>query len=100
MPAQYEIRYLRTAECDLYGILDYISRDNPSAAESWLKKIDDSISLLGSNPYLGRIPKDIHLANKGYRMLVVDKYLVFYIIKEKTIQIRRILHGARKYNFL
>ncbi|NIM11580.1 MAG: type II toxin-antitoxin system RelE/ParE family toxin [Candidatus Aminicenantes bacterium] len=35
-------------------------------------------------------------------MLVVDKYLVFYVVKDqsKTVQIRRILHGARKYDFL
>jgi toxin ParE1/3/4 len=53
-----------------------------------------------SNPFLGRVPKDDRLKNKGYRMLVVDKYLVFYIVKNKTIQIRRIIHGARNYNFL
>jgi hypothetical protein len=35
----------------------------------------------------------------GYRMLVVDKYLVFYVVK-KIIQIRRVIHGARRYSFL
>lgn len=100
MSSQYEIRYLRTAECDLYGIFDYISQDNPSAAADLLEKIDHSISLLASNPYLGVIPKDIRLKNKGYRMLIVEKYLVFYIVKDKTVQIRRIIHGARRYNFL
>ena len=96
----YEIRYLKTAECDLYGIFDYISQDNPSAAASLLERIDHSISRLVSSPYLGRVPNDVRLKNKGYRMLVVEKYLVFYIVKKKTIQIRRIIHGARNYNFL
>jgi len=36
---EYEIRYLKTAECDLYGIVDYISQDNPSAAAALLKRI-------------------------------------------------------------
>jgi hypothetical protein len=36
----------------------------------------------------------------GYRMLVVDKYLVFYVVKKKIIQIRRVIHGARRYSFL
>jgi len=97
---QYEIRYLRTAECDLYGIFDYISQDNPSAAAALLERIDTSISRLASNPYLGMVPKDVRLKNKGYRMLVVEKYLVFYVVKKKVVQVRRILHGARNYNFL
>jgi len=32
--------------------------------------------------------------------LVVDKYLVFYVVKSKTVQIRRVIHGARQYEFL
>ena len=100
MSSKYNIRYLRTAECDLYGIFDYISRDNPTAAAALLEKIDSSIALLSSNPNMGVVPKDIRLKNKGYRVLVVEKYLVFYIVKSKTIQIRRVLHGARKYNSL
>jgi addiction module RelE/StbE family toxin len=100
MNSEYNIRYLKTAECDLYGIFDYISQDNPSAADALLKRIDHSISRLASNPYLGMAPKDVRLKSKGYRMLVVEKYLVFYIVKNKTVQIRRIIHGARNYNFL
>jgi len=97
---KYEIRYLKTAECDLYGIFDYISQDNPTAAADLLERIDHSISRLASNPYLGVVPKDLRLKNKGYRMLVVEKYLVFYIVKNETVQVRRILHSARNYNFL
>jgi addiction module RelE/StbE family toxin len=96
----YDIRYLRTAECDLYGIFDYISRDNPTAAADLLEKIDSSISKLAANPFLGVVPKDSRLKEKGYRMLVVGKYLVFYVLKQETVQIRRIIHGARQYTFL
>lgn len=100
MHPEYDIQYLKTAECDLYGIFDYIGQDNPLAAAALLDKIDNSISYLAANPYLGVIPKDTRLRNKGYRMLIVEKYLVFYVIKSKTIQIRRIIHGARGYTFL
>ncbi|WP_420889704.1 type II toxin-antitoxin system RelE/ParE family toxin [Halanaerobium congolense] len=35
-------------------------------------------------------------------MLVIGSYLVFYVVFEnkKIVEIRRILHGKRKYNFL
>jgi toxin ParE1/3/4 len=97
---QYEILYLKTAETDLYEIFDYVNQDDPGAALSLYQRIEDSISSLAQNPELGTVPGDDRLKNMGYRMLVVGKYLVFYIIKEKVIQIRRIIHGARKYSFL
>ncbi len=82
----YKILYLRTAECDFYGIFDYISQDNPKAASSLLEKIDHAIFQLETNPLLGMVPKDERLKIKGYRMLVVEQYLVFYVIRKKTVQ--------------
>ncbi len=100
MSELYEIRYLSIAEKDLIDIFEYIKKDNPSAAISQLEKFDKSISQLALNPFLGVIPKDERLKKLGYRMLIVDKYLVFYIVKTETVQIRRIIHGARRYSFL
>lgn len=96
----FEIRYLRTAEEDLADIFDYILRDNPSAAFSTLEKFDHAVSQLAWNPGLGVAPGDDRLRNLGYRMLIIGDYLVFYVVKSKTVQIRRIIHGARNYRFL
>lgn len=100
MSRPFTIRYLPPAEKDLNDIFDYISNDNPSAAVSLLEKLDTLISQLAYNPELGVVPKDDRLRNLGYRMLIVDKYLVFYVFKGKAIQIRRVIHGARRYGFL
>jgi toxin ParE1/3/4 len=100
MSEAYEIRYLSTAEKDLIEVFEYIKKDNPTAAISQLEKFDKSISQLALNPFLGVIPKDERLKRLGYRMLIVDRYLVFYVIKNKTVQVRRIVHGARRYSFL
>jgi toxin ParE1/3/4 len=100
MSGVYEIRYLKTAEKDLEEIFDYILSDRPTAAVSILEKFDQSIARLGLNPKLGVVPKEDRLKDLGYRMLIIDNYLVFYVIKGKTVQIRRIIHGARQYNHL
>ena len=100
MSGPVKIRYLPTAEKDLEDIFDYILKDKPSAALSLLENFDHSISQLALNPELGVIPKDDRLKKLGYRMLIVGKYLVFYVVKTNTIQIRRVIHGARKYSFL
>jgi len=96
----YQIRYLRTAEKDLLDIFEYIKKDKPTAAESLLEKFDRLISQLADVPFIGVIPKDERLEKLGYRMLIVDKYLVFYVVKGRVVQIRRIIHGARRYSFL
>lgn len=100
MSEPYEVRYLSTAENDLIDIFEYIKKDNPTAAISQLEKFDKSISQLALNPYLGVIPKDERLKKLGYRMLIVNKCLVFYVVKTETVQIRRIIHGSRRYSFL
>jgi addiction module RelE/StbE family toxin len=97
---QFEIRYLSTAEKDLNDIFDYILRDNPSAAVSLFEKFDHSISQLALNPEIGVVPKDDRLKKLGYRILIIGKYLVFYVKKANAVQIRRIIHGARQYSFL
>ena len=95
-----DLAYLKTAEEDLYETFEYIQKDNPSAALSQLEKFDKSISQLALDPYPGLVPKDDRLKQLGYRILIIEKYLVFYIVKGKTVQIRRIIHSARQYNFL
>lgn len=100
MSEQYEILYLSTAEKDLVDMFEYILKDNPTAADAQLEKFDRAISQLTSNPFLGVIPRDGRLRKLGYRMLIVEKYLVFYVVKTNVVQIRRVVHGVRRYSFL
>lgn len=100
MDKTYKIEYLPIAEEDLYNIIQYIILDNPNAALAMADKLDQSISILELFPNSGTIPNDIRLQALNYRMLVVDPYLVFYVVLNDTVEIRRILHGKRKYNFL
>jgi len=101
MPAdKYQIRLLRIAEEDLTEIISFIADDNPIAASTIIDKIEKNIELLSKNPLLGRIPRDEEIKNLGYRYIIVQNYIVFYTIEERTIFIHRILHGARNYKSL
>ena len=95
---KYQIRLLRIAEEDLTEIISFIAADNPIAANSLADKIEKNIELLSENPMLGRIPRDEDIKNLGYRYIIVQNYIVFYTIEEKTIFVHRILHSARNYN--
>lgn len=100
MAKKYKIVYLPIAQKDLTEILEYIQVDNPSATLELLNQIDQAVTNLELFPLMGQVPKDSRLQLLNYRMLIVENYLIFYIVTGHTIEIRRILHGKRKYGFL
>ncbi|AFH48067.1 RelE/StbE family addiction module toxin [Ignavibacterium album JCM 16511] len=99
-PVRYQIKFLPIAEEDFSEIITFIAADNPNAAESLADKIEKSIQLLTENPLMGRKPRDEEIRKLGYRYLIVQNYLVFYVVEDKKIFIHRILHGARNYKIL
>lgn len=100
MPAEYTLRYLPVAQDDLRSILDFIAQDNPSRASSFIEELDTKIGLLEEQPLLGRTPRHPKLREYGYRVLILDAYLVFYIIRGQTIEIHRVVHGSRNLDHL
>ena len=100
MEKKYKIEYLPSSAKDLTEIVDYIKIDSPQSALNFLDKIDESISRLEQFPFIGVIPKDIRLQSLGYIILIIDNYLVFYVVFDDIVEIRRIISGKRKYEFL
>lgn len=97
---EHTIRLLGIAEEDLAEIMTYIAAESITAAEALINRIEKNLQSLQKHPFLGRIPDDVELLNLGYRYLVVDDYLVFYIVDDRTVIVHRIIHGARDYQSL
>lgn len=53
-------------------------------------------------PYSCSFVLDEPLKNKGYRKLIVDNYIAFYLVNEteKQVVVMRILYGAQNYENL
>jgi plasmid stabilization system protein ParE len=51
-------------------------------------------------PLLGRVPQNPKLREYGYRILVVESYLVFYVIRGKTVEIHRVIRESRNLDQL
>ena len=100
MPHKFHFRYLPIAQEDLLSILDWIAEDNPARAVSFVDELDRRIGSLEQHPLLGRVPRHRRLRAYGYRVLVVESYLVFYVIHDQTIEINRIVHGSRDLDHL
>lgn len=96
----FQVRLLKIAEEDFTEIISFIAADNPKEAEAIANKIEKNLENLSENPLLGRAPRDIDIKSLGYRYIIVQNYILFYTIEEKTIIVHRILHGARNYKSL
>jgi addiction module RelE/StbE family toxin len=100
MPVKFALRYLPIAQDDLISIFDFIAQDSPNRALSFVEKLDERIGLLEQHPLLGRIPRHPKLREYGYRVLIIEAYLVFYIVRGQDIEIHRVVHGSRNLDHL
>jgi toxin ParE1/3/4 len=78
---------------DLLAIVDYISDDNPNAAQRLKDEIETKAARLIERPKLyrpGRVA--------GTReMMVRPNYVVIYVETEQAVTILRVLHAARQW---
>lgn len=100
MSRRSRVEYLPLAERDIVDIVDYIARDRPQSARAFVDRLDRAAGRLAVFPRSGKRPNDERLRRLGYRVLVVDGYLLFYVIVGAAVQIRRTIHGARRFEFL
>ena len=73
-----------------------------TVADDLLGKIERSIMRLKSFPYSCSHVLDEPLKIRGYRKLMVDNYIIFYLVneQEKQVVIMRIFYGAQNYQDL
>jgi toxin ParE1/3/4 len=87
-------RWLSRALSNLDQEGGYIACGNPDAAARVVMRIATSVERLATHPASGRIGRV-----PGTRDLVVTgtPYIVPYQVREDTVEILRVFHGARKW---
>lgn len=93
----YKVKIYPAAKRDLQQIVDYLNTLSAQAALRYYDLLVEQISSLSRMPFRCPRSRDAALAAKGYRYLLVEKYLVFYVVVGDTVQIRRILYARRNY---
>lgn len=75
------------------AILDYISDDNPEAAQRLVVEIETKVSSLSARPELYRAGRVV-----GTREMVVRRnYLVVYAVELLAVRILRVLHTSQQW---
>ena len=100
--ANYNIKIMQIAQDDMKSIIAHIRIDDPDAAIRMYEKIKTSIAKLVNFPLMGPLPLDSKIAGQGYRMIIVDPYLVFYILvmEDNTVEVHRVLHGKQDFPYI
>ncbi len=101
---KYKIIRTDKADEQLREIIFYIADDSGSVdiALNYLDKIEAAIMRLQDFPMSGSVPRYSILRKQGYRVLVVERHLVFYKVNEgdKTVTIHAIVDSRREYRNL
>ncbi len=101
---KYKILRTDKAEEQLRDIIFYIAGDSGDidVALGYLDKIETAINRLQEFPESGSIPRYSILKKQGYRVVIVERHLVFYKINEtdKLVIIYAIVDGRREYRNL
>lgn len=89
-----EVRWSPVASADFAAIVEYIRKQNPSAADRVANKIYDGVVSLASFPRQGRPGR-----TKGTRELVFSPlpYIAVYRVKDEAVEIARVLHGSQRW---
>lgn len=81
----YKVIRTDTADAGIRKIILYVAQNfgNTVALEK-LDELEKRILALGDDPYIGTEPRYLVLKRQGYKVLVLEKDLVFYKIDEEN----------------
>ncbi len=101
MRMPYTIKRTAKADEQLRDIVFYRAEVTGSvdAALDLLETMEKEIALLASFPESGAPPHYATLRARGYRVLIVEKQLVFYKVdpEAKTVVVHAVVDGRRDY---
>ena len=97
---QFNVKILPAAQRDMDDIVEALNKLSPQTALKYYDLLVEEIMSLSEMPERCPLVRDTQLRLRGYRFLVVKKYLVFFVIVGRIVQIRRVVYGRRQYEFL
>ncbi len=86
------VAFSPAAERDLEEIGDYIARDNPVRALSFIREIREHCRLISDAPRAAPLWPEL---GDNLRMVPHGRYLILYSVLDDHLRIERVLHAAR-----
>ena len=92
------VRIMPAAEAEIEAIGDYIARDNPRRAVSFMRELHDRCMGLADMPLA--FPLVPRYEDRGVRHRVHGSYQIFYLVigqPAERIDVIHVLHSARNH---
>ena len=96
----YRMNVSPAAQNDFLDIVEHLETLSPEAAAQYYELFMEKMRMLAKNPESCPLARDTQLRLRGYRMLPIENYIVFYVISGKIVELRRILYARRQYERL
>jgi toxin ParE1/3/4 len=77
----------------LVDIHDYIAQDRPEAARRLISRLYDKFAFLARFPEAGQ--RRPEFAGGDIRVFSAWNYVVYYRVRANSVEIARVVHGAR-----
>ena len=87
------IRFTNSAETDLLELWLATAEENLVAADESLDSIQATVSLLGTQPEMGRARPELSYDLRSFPTRT--PYIIFYLLDEDGLLVVRVLHHAR-----
>lgn len=86
---KYAILRTDKASDQLYAIIQYIAENSGSidVALNYLNVLETEIQKLATAPHMGSCPRYSTLRKQGYRVLIVQRHLIFYKVNDAKEQV-------------
>jgi len=99
---KYQLKIYPLARLDMEQIFNYIAVElcNPTAAIGQINDFEKAFDNICSFPESCPFINNEYVKDKSLRKLVVNNYIAFYRIRDKEIQVVRVLYGMRNYETL
>jgi addiction module RelE/StbE family toxin len=89
-----QVAWSERAISDLETIHRFIAQDSPAAADLIVDRLRIATRQLADFPGSGRLVPEA--SDRGVRELIDSPYRVVYRVREATVEIVTVLHGARQ----
>ncbi|HSW99841.1 MAG TPA: type II toxin-antitoxin system RelE/ParE family toxin [Patescibacteria group bacterium] len=95
--ANFALRYSPLFYDDLDRITNYILLDlkNEIATKAFIDDIETAIKKRLASPLQAAVYPSMRRREYEYRRILVGNYLIFYVVIERTMIVRRLLYGRR-----
>lgn len=95
MDKNFKLYYSPLFYEDLDKITDYIllELNNTTAAKKLINDVEAAIKNCLKNPTLAAVYRPSAVQGQQYRRIIVGSYLIFYVVIDNSMVVRRMLYG-------